>query len=93
MRGYKGWRNFREIVKSEVQLRRTPFGRSSRNDASGNLGGREGCSPALLGLLGARQEGEDALVHPSEPRLRGDVAAALEGLGHSEFGEDLPRPR
>jgi hypothetical protein len=31
MRDYKGWRNFREIVKPEVQLLRTPSTRSSQN--------------------------------------------------------------
>ena len=48
---------------------------------------------AALDLIGTRKEGEDALVHPTEHRHRGDVAAAFEGLGQREVGEDLPRPR
>src|SRR5215213_2194091 len=34
-----------------------------------------------LGLLRTGEEGKDVLVHPTERRLRGDVAAALEDLG------------
>src|SRR5215212_9285367 len=48
---------------------------------------------AALSLLETREEDEDALVHPTEPRLRGDVAATFEELGQGEVGEDLPRPR
>src|SRR5215213_10461103 len=46
-----------------------------------------------LGLLRTGEEGKDALVHPTERRLRGDVAAALEELGQGEVGEDLFCPR
>src|SRR5215211_6667474 len=45
------------------------------------------------GLVGTREEGEDSLVHPTEHRLRGDVAAASEGLGQGEVGKDLFCPR
>src|SRR5215213_4597183 len=59
--------------------------------------GREGYSgkplATALGLLGTGEEGEDALVHPTEHRLRGDVAAASEGLGQGEVGKDLFCPR
>src|SRR5215203_915624 len=55
--------------------------------------GREGYSgkplATALGLLGTGEEGKNALVHPTERRLRGDVAAALEELGQGEVGEDL----
>src|SRR5215217_8773627 len=50
-------------------------------------------SRKAVGFLGTSEEGEDALVHPTERRLRGNVAAASEGLGQGEVGEDLPRPR
>src|SRR5215213_10440476 len=59
--------------------------------------GREGYSgkplATALSLLGTGEEGKNALVHPTERRLRGDVAAALEDLGQGEVGEDLLRPR
>src|SRR5215207_410931 len=58
---------------------------------------REGYSgkplATALGLLGTGEEGKNALVHPTERRLRGDVAAALEELGQGEVGEDLFCPR
>jgi hypothetical protein len=44
---------------------------------------------AALGLLETREEGDDVLAHPTERRLRGDVAAAFEELGQGEVGEDL----
>jgi hypothetical protein len=69
---------------------------------------RERCSPfpwgaheehseaplaTALGLVGTREEGEDALVHTTERRLRGDVTATFEELGQGEVGEDSARPR
>src|SRR5829696_2513091 len=37
-----------------------------------------------LGSVGTRKEGEDPLVHPTERRLRGNVAASFEEFGHAE---------
>src|SRR5215216_2462765 len=48
---------------------------------------------AALGLLETRKEGEDTLVHPTESRLRGNVAAAFEEVSLVQLREDLPRPR
>ena len=44
-------------------------------------------SRKAVGFLGTSEEGEDALVHPTERRLRGNVAAASEGLGQGEVGK------
>src|SRR5215204_3511061 len=46
-----------------------------------------------LGLVGTREEGKDALIHPTEHRHRGDVAAAFEELDQGEVGENLFCPR
>src|SRR5215213_2792443 len=58
---------------------------------------REGYSgkplATALSLLGTGEEGKNALVHPTERRLRGEVEAALEELGQGEDGEDLFCPR
>lgn len=52
-----------------------------------SAGGREDTPSAAdaasvyLGPIRAREEGQDALVHAPEPRLRGDVAATFEEFG------------
>src|SRR5215208_4538048 len=68
----------------ECELRRYGVLRSSAPEIATKTG-----DATALGLVGIGKEGKDALVHPPEDRLRGDVAAAFEELGQGKVGEDL----